>query len=120
MQMQQSGGKVEQSGLWTVTSAPWLAATATRTTLTPSASSQTLLAANTGRMGARIIIQTTDTTQRFFIKAGSNATVSDFCMVCVGAGEHELFDGLTWPYTGLYSIISTGTTGTIQVIELTA
>lgn len=118
--MQQSGGKVEQAGLWTVTSNPWLASTATRTTVSPSTTSQTLLAANSNRRAVRIVITTTDPTQIFYIKAGSTATSADYCMVCVGSGEHELFDGVTWPYTGLYSVISNVTAGTIQIIELTA
>lgn len=117
--MQQSGGAVTQSGLWTVTSSPSLGGTSTRTTVSPTTSSQTLIAANTGRKGLHITFTTTDQTQNIWINDVGAASSTNFFTSLKGSGELELFDAATWPYTGSYTVISDVATGTIQVRELT-
>lgn len=102
------------------TAAPILyGATATRTTVTPSLSSQTLIAANTARLGLKIVLTSVDPAQNIWIKCGASATSSNFITQRQGSGEITLFDSKDFPYTGLYSVISDAASGTIQVIELT-
>lgn len=115
--MQQSGGKVEQAGLWTVSTTASVGATSTRTTITPSLSSQTLIASNTGRKGLRVIHTPVDPTQICWISTGTASSTSFFTKQ-KGAWEIELFDA-AYPYTGAYTLISDVASGTTQVFELT-
>lgn len=94
--------------------------TATRTTLTPSLTSQTLIAANTGRLGLKLIITCVDPSQNIWVKCGGSASSTNFMTQRQGSGEIILYDSCEFPYTGLYSVISDVASGTIQVIELTA
>ena len=129
--MQQSGGKVEQSGIWTVqpgntpNTTPWLVtsgvtkgATPTRTTLTPSLSSQTLVPANANRLGLRIIHNAVDPSQWCWIHTGTASSTS-FTTRQQGSFEIALFV-TEWPYSGAYTLISDVASGSTQIIELTA
>lgn len=93
--------------------------TATRTTVTPALTSQTLISANTSRKGLRVVHKAVDPSQKLYFKAGATATTSDFFTSIQGSGELNLYDAVEWPYSGVWSVISDVASGTIQVIELT-
>lgn len=93
--------------------------TSTRTTVTPSLSSQALIAANTSRKGLRIVHTATDPSQNLWIAAAATATSAIYFTKLTGSGEVSLYHATEWPYSGQYSVISDVATGTIQVYELT-
>lgn len=94
-------------------------ATSSRTTVTPSLSSQALIAANSSRKGLRITHTAVDPAQNLWVAAAATATSAIFFTRLVGSGEVNLFDGVEWPYSGQWSVISDVASGTIQVYELT-
>lgn len=93
-------------------------ATRTRTTVTPSLSSQALIAANANRLGLRIVHTAVDPTQKVYFSRAATATSANFDTSITGSGEVELFDA-SWPDTGAWTVISDVASGTLQVIELT-
>ena len=97
------------------TSRPLIAATATLANVAGSASSVTLLAANTGRLGAVIV---NDSAATLYIKFGSTASATSFTYLLTAAGTLELPTNAV--YTGIITGIWTSATGSARVTELTA
>lgn len=94
--------------------------TSTRTTVTPSLTSQSLIAANTGRLGLRVVLTSVDPSQNVWIATAATATSAIYFTKLTGSSEANLFDSVEWPYTGAYSVISDVASGTIQIYQLTA
>lgn len=88
----------------------------TRTTVTPSLASQTLIAANPNRKGLRIVFNQV-TLQTLYISSGTASATSYFSSQ-VGSGEQELWDASN-PYTGIWNVLGAVADGLIQVWELT-
>ena len=94
-------------------------ATPTRTTVTPSLASQTLIASNTSRKGLMVVSTAVDPTQQIWISTAATATSANFFTKLVGSAVVDLYDAAEWPYSGAWTIISDVASGTLQVIELT-
>jgi len=94
-------------------------ATATRTTVTPSLASQSLIAASTSRKGLRVVSTAVDPTQQIWISTAATATSTNFFTKLVGSGEVDLYSATDWPYNGAWTVISDVASGTLQVIQLT-
>jgi hypothetical protein len=97
------------------TARPLLAATATLANVAGSASSVTLLAANTSRLGAVVM---NDSTATLYVKFGSTASTTSFTYLVAAAETLELPANSV--YTGIITGIWASATGSARVTELTA
>lgn len=97
-----------QGRIYTAQKAP----TATLTNVAASASSVTVLAANTGRLGATIY---NDSSATLYLKYGSAASATSFTVKLNQDDVAEVNDGYTGIITGLWS----SATGTARVTERT-
>ena len=88
--------------------------TATRSDVNDSAANQTLLAANSSRMGASIF---NDSSSILYVKLGTTATTTDFSVKLFQDGYYEVPFGYTGRIDGIWSADSTGAA---RITELTA
>lgn len=103
-----------------VTSTPTPSATATLANVAGSASSVTLVALNTNRLGATVV---NDSTAILYIKYGSAASTTSYNYVVAGSvgGIGGVWEMPTTPrYTGIITGIWSSATGNARVDELTA
>lgn len=91
------------------------AATATLSNVAGSASSVTLLAANTGRLGAMIY---NDSTALLYVKFGATASTSSFT-VRLGSQQYYELPNNPGVYTGVIDGIWASATGNARVTEVT-
>ena len=99
------------------TSRPLQAATATLSNVASSASSVTLLAANTGRLGVVIV---NDSTAILYVKFGSTASTTSFTyQVAATMGTLDLTD-VPVVYTGIITGIWATANGNARITELSA
>lgn len=89
------------------------AATATLSNVSGSASSVTVLASNTARLGASVF---NDSTSAVYLKYGASASTSSFSAKLDPGGYFEC----PFHYTGLIAGIWDSATGAARVTELTA
>lgn len=104
----------------TSTSTPASAATATLANVAGSASSVTLIALNTARLGASIV---NDSTSILYIKYGSTASATSYNYILAGSvgGLGPTWEMPAMPrYTGIVTGIWASATGNARVNELTA
>ena len=94
---------------------PIKAATATLANVAGATSSQTLLAANTLRLGAVIM---NDSAATLYVKFGSTASTTSFTYLLTAAATLELPTNAV--YTGIITGIWASATGSARVTELTA
>lgn len=113
-------GGASGGGGSTVTTTPVAAATATLANVAGSASSVTLIALNTARLGATIV---NDSTAVLYIKYGSTASATSYNYVVAGSIGGV---GVTWEmpasprYTGIITGLWASATGNARTNELTA
>lgn len=99
------------------TISPTPGTTWTRTVVTPSIASQSLIAANTNRKGLRAVFtQVTVGNTLYF--SPNTASPSSFFESISGTNTVELWD-INNPYTGTWTVFGSVADGTIQVWELT-
>lgn len=106
----QSGVGSPVNGLRT---APWGAATATLANVAASASSVTLQASNTSRLGWMFV---NDSTSAVYVKFGSAASTTSYTVKVAAGGYYELPFG----YNGIITGIWDSATGNARVTEITA
>ncbi len=94
---------------------PRPAATATLSNVSGSATSVTLIAANTGRLG---LIVVNDSTASLYLKYGSAATTTSFTYLLQPGATWELPDAVL--YTGIVTGIWSSAVGAARVTELTS
>lgn len=107
-------------GVWTdrngaVMTHPRPAGTATLANVAGSASSVTLQAANTGRLGLVVV---NDSTATLYLKYGSAATTSSYTYRLDPGAQWEMPDGAF--YTGIVTGIWSSAAGNARVTELTS
>lgn len=95
------------------------AAVGTLSNVAGSASSVTLLAANTARLGFVIV---NDSTAILYIKFGTTASATSFTYELPGnaSGVYTLESAARFNYTGVITGIWASATGTARVTEMTA
>lgn len=89
------------------------ASTATTSSVSGSASSQTLLSANTSRKGCILF---NDSAAIAYVKFGATATTSDFTIRLTPYGSYEMNGPI---YTGRIDCIWASATGAMRITELT-
>lgn len=113
-----------QSGTWTVqpgntaNTTPWLtkesvSATATLTNVASSATSVSLLASNSGRLGATFF---NDSTQVLYLKFGATASISSYTVQLAALGYYEM--PTPHLYTGAIDGIWASANGNARITEL--
>lgn len=101
-----------QSGSWTVKETR--PGTATLTNVNDSASSQSLLASNSSRLGASFF---NDSTSTLYLKLGTTASTTSYTVQVPPSGYYELpFPAYTGAIDGIWSSDSTGA---VRITELT-
>lgn len=112
-------GAVTQSGSWSVSGTGTFAtketraATPSQSSVAGSASSVTLLAANSDRLGATIY---NDSTAALYVKLGATASTSSFTVKMASDGYFEVPYG----YTGVIDGIWASATGNARITEVSA
>lgn len=102
------------SGIFAPYSLPLPASTATLSSVASSATSGTLLAANTSRRGAMIV---NDANKILYLKFGASASSTSHTVQIAAGGYYELPQPV---YQGLIAgIWETGPTGSARITELT-
>ena len=79
--------------------------TATLSSVSDTASSTTLLAANPGRRGASIY---NDSTSTLYVKYGTTASATSFTVKLFPDDYHEVFGGFTGRIDGIWSADASG------------
>lgn len=105
-------GAVTQSGTWTVGTTK--ASTTAVTSVNDTASSTTLLAANTNRLGASV---QNDSTVVLYLKLGATASTSSFTVQMAAASYYEVPYGYTGVIDGIWA---SDASGAARMTELTA
>lgn len=90
-----------------------VAPTATLTSVADTASSTTLLSANTNRVGASIY---NDSTVNLYLKLGTTASTTDFTVILVPDTYYEVFGGYTGRIDGIWA---SNASGSARITELT-
>lgn len=88
-------------------------ATSTVTSVNDSAANQTLLAANTSRVGATI---QNDSSEILYVKLGATATATDYTVKMVAGAYYEVPYGYTGQIDGIWA---NNSTGAARIDELT-
>lgn len=113
--------KAALAGALLVTSTATPAATSTLANVAGSASSVTLIALNTNRLGAVVV---NDSTAILYIKFGSTASATSYTYMLAGSvgGVASVWEMPSWSarYTGIITGIWASATGNARVTELTA
>lgn len=109
-------GNAATHGLHVYVAGSSTGSTWTRTTVTPSVSSQALIAANTNRKGLRIVFTPVTMGNTLYFSPGTSSPTSYFDSLN-GVGVLELWD-VNNPYTGAWTVYGSVADGTIQVWEL--
>ena len=116
-----------QSGTWTVqpgntaNTTPWLmktqrATTPTQSSVAGSASSVTLLASNSARLGATIY---NDSSALLYVKLGATASTSSFTAILSGnSGGYGGYFEVPFGYTGVIDGIWASATGNARITEV--
>lgn len=114
-------GSQAVSGISTTSGAlevlPAAGSTGTLTNVAGSASSVTVLAANSGRFGATIV---NDSSALLYLKFGSTASTTSYTVVLAGAASAPFaYYEVPFGYTGIITGIWASATGNARVTEVT-